>query len=288
MAHWDPESTRTGTPRWFFVVAIIAVTVAAAGGYLLKRHYDDLHEQVATLQAQLNVAVDRAGMANEQSQAALARATLAERNAQEAAHGRIEAEQASAEAAAHAADASAQAQQARQQAAVANEQAQAAQRETAELRARRESEIESMRQALSRIAETERTPLGLVMRLGSDSVRFDFDKADIRSDDREILSRIAGVLLASYGFRIQVYGHTDDVGTVQYNQQLSERRAKAVRDYFVDAGIDPDIISSRGYGKSSPRVPGTGNDARARNRRVEIAVIDTVIDYGGEALRTSR
>ncbi|MBI4460982.1 MAG: OmpA family protein [Acidobacteria bacterium] len=142
-----------------------------------------------------------------------------------------------------------------------------------------------MRSALSRIAETERTALGLVMSLGSDSVRFDFDKAVIRPENRELLSRIAGVLLASYGFRIHVYGHTDDIGTELYNQELSERRAQAVRDYLLHAGIGPDIISIRGYGKSSPRVSGTSPEARARNRRVEIGIVDTVIGYQGEAAR---
>ena len=62
----------------------------------------------------------------------------------------------------------------------------------------------------------------------------------------------------------------------------------AVRDYLVEAGIDPEIISSRGYGKSSPRVTGTSKEARSTNRRVEIGIIDTVIDYQGIVANSER
>ncbi len=117
------------------------------------------------------------------------------------------------------------------------------------------------------------------MNLGSDAIEFDFDKASLRPENRELLSRIAGVLLTSKGYRIQIYGHTDDVGTATYNQVLSERRAGAVSDYLVETGIDPNIVSIKGFGKSNPLVAGTSAKARAKNRRVEIGVIDTVVDY---------
>ena len=73
------------------------------------------------------------------------------------------------------------------------------------------------------------------------------------------------------------------MGTVEYNRNLSDQRARAVRDYLVDAGIDPGIVSTRGYGKSSPRVPGTSAGARAMNRRVEIGIVDVSLDVKGEA-----
>jgi outer membrane protein OmpA-like peptidoglycan-associated protein len=134
---------------------------------------------------------------------------------------------------------------------------------------------------LNRIASTRRTKSGLLMSLGSDTINFDFDKAELRPEERELLSRIAGILLTSSGYRVQVFGHTDDIGTDQYNQTLSERRAVAVRDYLVKAGIDPAIISTKGFGKSNPLVKGTSEADRAKNRRVEIGIIDTVITYQG-------
>jgi OOP family OmpA-OmpF porin len=73
------------------------------------------------------------------------------------------------------------------------------------------------------------------------------------------------------------------VGSEAYNIQLSENRAKAVKDYMAEAGIDPEIISIKAYGKSSPIAPGTTDAERAQNRRVEIALTDTRIQYSGEA-----
>ena len=151
------------------------------------------------------------------------------------------------------------------------------------IRAQRASELDSMRDALGRIAETERTPMGVVVSLGEDSFLFDFDKADLRPRNREILSRISGVLLASYGYKLYVYGHTDDQGDPTYNQQLSERRASAVKAYMVEAGLPLEIIESKGFGQSSPRVKGTSQDARKHNRRVEIGVVDIVVEYKGLA-----
>lgn len=148
-----------------------------------------------------------------------------------------------------------------------------------ELRMARKRELDRMADALAEIVETERTPLGLVMRLGEDRLQFDFDKARIREEDKELLSRIAGVLLASRGYRVYVYGHTDDQGPAAYNVQLSARRAEAVRKYFADAGIPEDILDSEGLGEKDPRAKGTSPEARQKNRRVEIGIIDTVVTY---------
>lgn len=119
------------------------------------------------------------------------------------------------------------------------------------------------------------------MNLGSDRIEFEFDRTELRPEERELLARIAGVLLATadQGYAIQVFGHTDDVGTEEYNRDLSERRAGAVRNYLVEAGVNPDIVTMQGMGKSMPLVAEATGDARARNRRVEIAVIDTTIEY---------
>ena len=117
------------------------------------------------------------------------------------------------------------------------------------------------------------------MTLGSNSIKFDFDKSDLRPENREVLSRIAGVLMNLKGYSIYVYGYTDDVGSQEYNQKLSERRAQAVRDYLVQAGLDPGILSTRGYGKSDPRVRGNSPDARTANRRVEIGIVDSRLRF---------
>src|SRR5436853_114583 len=108
-----------------------------------------------------------------------------------------------------------------------------------ERRSRRVVGTERLQQVLGQIAETHRTTLGLVMTLGEKSIRFEFAKADIEPQYRDILNRIAGVLMTLQGYSIYVYGYTDDIGTQEYNLGLSGRRAQAVRDSLVQAGINP-------------------------------------------------
>ena len=170
-----------------------------------------------------------------------------------------------------------------QQALHAQQQAQNAREELDQIRKAREVELNRMQEALSKVAATRRTADGMIIDLGNDSFKFDFDKATLRSENRELLSRLAGVLLASHGYRLQVYGYTDDVGTDEYNQGLSERRAEAVRDYLAKSGIPAEIMTTKGFGKSSPRVKAKNPEAREKNRRVEIGIVDTVIKYGEEA-----
>ncbi len=176
-----------------------------------------------------------------------------------------------------------QAQQAQQQAAVAKQEASQAEQKAEEYRRQREQELAHLKDVLSHIADTRRTVDGLVVTLGSNSIRFDFDKSDIKPQYREILSRIAGVLMSVEGYAISVYGYTDDVGTADYNLKLSERRAQAVRDYLVESGLDLKIITTKGYGKSDPRVPGDSAPAHATNRRVEIGIVDTTLRLEGPA-----
>lgn len=174
------------------------------------------------------------------------------------------------------------AQQANSQARQANDEAQRARDEVAQMRLEREKELNRMQEALNSIVETDRTPNGMVMVLPDSIFRFNFDSSDLSQRNRELLSRIAGVLLVSKGYGLSVYGYTDDVGTAEYNQSLSVRRAKAVEDYLVQAGIDRAIVSIKGYGKTNPLVPSTSASARAKNRRVEIALTDSSIRFTGE------
>jgi outer membrane protein OmpA-like peptidoglycan-associated protein len=120
------------------------------------------------------------------------------------------------------------------------------------------------------------------MTLDSKSVRFDFDKAYVKPEYRDMLNRIAGILMTLKGYTIAVYGSTDDIGTQTYNLQLSQRRAEAVRDFLVQAGISPTIMTTKGFGKSDPRVPGDSEQARAANRRVEIGIVDSRLLTNGQ------
>ncbi len=115
------------------------------------------------------------------------------------------------------------------------------------------------------------------MTLGEKSIRFDFDKSDIKPQYRDILNRIAGALMTLNQYSIYVYGYTDDVGTKDYNLKLSERRDQAVRNSLTQAGIKTGAITAKGFGKSDPRVKGDSPKARSANRRVEIGIVDSRI-----------
>lgn len=160
-------------------------------------------------------------------------------------------------------------------------EARRAQAEADKVRQRMEQELDRMQRALGRIADTRRTALGLVMTLDASKIEFDFDKSDLRLENREVLSRIAGVLLTFEDYSVQIFGHTDDVGSVEYNQTLSEKRAEAVREYLAEAGVDPDVMTTKGFGKSSPLVEGTDPESRQRNRRVELAIVFSEGEYEG-------
>jgi outer membrane protein OmpA-like peptidoglycan-associated protein len=267
------------------IVLVLVLAGVLAGTFFGLRHVGRLEARLDALSARADAADDRAAeaaaralQAEEAAQSAARAAERARREADEEELARLEAEDAL-----RAADADAD--MARLEADYAEEQAAAARAEAERLRAERDREMERLQTALGNIADTQRTALGLVMNLGADTINFDTNEAELKPEDREILSRIAGVLMTSSDFRLQVFGHTDDVGTVEYNQALSERRALAVRDYLVSAGLDPSIVTTKGFGKTKPLTPGTSDAERARNRRVEVGIIDTTVRYTEEAQR---
>jgi outer membrane protein OmpA-like peptidoglycan-associated protein len=171
----------------------------------------------------------------------------------------------------------AQAQSAPRSEAAAQQQTNQAGPKAEESRKQREEELQRLQQSFGKLAETRRTAHGLVMTLGEKSIRFDSDKSDIAPQYRGILKRIAGLLMTLKGYSIYVYAYTDDTGTKEHDLNLSGRRARAVRDSLVQAGIDPSLITTKGFGKSDPRIRGNSPKARAANRRVEIGIVDSTL-----------
>jgi outer membrane protein OmpA-like peptidoglycan-associated protein len=266
-----PPSKPGSSAGWKSLVwALIGLASVAALALLFWHRLARLELQVSQLSQQVEQANQRLGKVEERSDAALGQASQAAANAQRAAQQRDLAQTAEAKSAQ-------EAELARQQAQAAQNEAALARQKAEQFRRQREEELTRLQEVLGQIAETRRTAMGLIMTLGSNSIRFDFDRAALRPENREVLSRIAGVLTPLKGYTIYVYGYTDDIGTREYNQKLSERRAGAVRDYLVQAGLNPSIITAKGYGKSDPRVPGNTPKARAINRRVEIGIVDSRI-----------
>ncbi len=255
------------------VLGVLALGLALGAGALgawLFRSERRMDRHLAQLSQQVDRLSRRVGGAEQQSQALTQQATQAAASAKAAAEQRDAAKQAEE-------NSNAQAQSAPQAAAAAQDEAKQAEQKAEEYRKQHEEELQQLQTVLGQIAETHRTAVGLVMTLGEKSIRFDFDKAEVKPQYRDVLNRIAGVLMTLKEYSIYVYGYTDDVGTADYNLKLSARRADAVRAALIQAGIKSAVISTKGFGKSDPRVKGDTPKARSANRRVEIGLVDSRI-----------
>jgi outer membrane protein OmpA-like peptidoglycan-associated protein len=176
------------------------------------------------------------------------------------------------------ADAARAAALAQQQALAAEaEKARLAAQEADRLREQAESEKTRLRQELreqfNRVLETRDSARGLIVNMSD--VLFDFNKYTLRSGAREKLAKIAGIALAHPGLKFEIEGHTDSVGSDQYNQTLSERRAEAVREYLAQQGLSS--LTARGYGESQPVASNDNAAGRQQNRRVELVVSGEII-----------
>jgi outer membrane protein OmpA-like peptidoglycan-associated protein len=127
----------------------------------------------------------------------------------------------------------------------------------------------------NRILETRDTARGLVVNMGD--VLFDFGKYDLRPEAREKLAKLSGIILGHPGLNLAVEGHTDNVGSDEINQKLSEKRAETVRGYLIEQGLADNTVTSYGFGKTSPVSDNSSAAGRQKNRRVEIVVSGEVI-----------
>lgn len=101
---------------------------------------------------------------------------------------------------------------------------------------------------------------------------FDYDKADIRSDARDVLSANATWLKKYPSVQFTIEGHADERGTAQYNLALGDRRANATKDYLVSLGVDASRVKSVSYGKERPFATGHDEDSWQKNRRGHFVV----------------
>jgi outer membrane protein OmpA-like peptidoglycan-associated protein len=100
---------------------------------------------------------------------------------------------------------------------------------------------------------------------------------------RERLAKVSGIVLAYPSLHLQIEGHTDSVGGDEYNQNLSEKRAGAVRDYLVQQGITANSIEARGFGKTQPIASNDTPEGRQQNRRVELVLSGDAIGNAAQA-----
>jgi outer membrane protein OmpA-like peptidoglycan-associated protein len=252
---------------------------AAAAREAAAQQQANAAQQQAEMEAQKRAQADAERQAAEQAKAAADQARM------QADQARLQAEQATnvatqERAAADAAKAAAVAQQqaaqadadrARQAAMLSDQQRQQAEAEKTQLR-------ERLRQQLNTILETRETQRGLIVNIND--VLFDFNQYTLKPGAREKLAKVSGIILAYPGLKIQLEGHTDSVGTDDYNMKLSQQRADSVRTYLGSQGVPPETMTSTGLGKADPVATNDTAAGRQQNRRVDMVVSGDPIGLG--------
>jgi outer membrane protein OmpA-like peptidoglycan-associated protein len=214
-------------------------------------------EAEAKRRAEAEAAREQAEQAKAEAEKAKAEALAA---AQEAARQKEEAEKAKAEAVAQQQALAAETEKAKAAAAQSENLRQQAEKEKQELRAR-------LLQQLNSILATRDSARGLIANMSD--VLFRSGSFELLPAARERLAKVSGIVLAS-SLHVAIEGHTDAIGSDEYNQQLSEHRAEAVRDYFVQQGIPSSAVEARGLGKTQPIASNDTPEGRQANRRVEL------------------
>jgi outer membrane protein OmpA-like peptidoglycan-associated protein len=246
--------------------------------------------RVLTLRRKEQERLDAERRAHEEAQRkAEADAEAARRNAEQAqaqadedARRREQAEAANAQAQERQASALAAQEQAQAEADAARLAAQNAQQQTAAAeqgRLEAERQKEEMRARLlaqlNQVLQTKDTARGLIVSMPD--VLFDFNKYTLKPDARERLARISGIVLAYPDLHLNIEGYTDSIGSEQYNQTLSEKRAATVRDYLVHSGVSINNVVAEGFGKANPVADNGTAAGRKLNRRVDMVVSGDVI-----------
>jgi len=104
-------------------------------------------------------------------------------------------------------------------------------------------------------------------------VLFDFDSAEIKSEAHPMLDEAVVILKKTPKIKVEVDGHTDNIGPAEYNMMLSERRANAIMKYFVDNGVEAERLTVKGFGLTKPAAGNDTKEGRAKNRRVELTPV---------------
>jgi len=209
------------------------------------------------------------------ARAAQAAAAQAQTQSDEDARRRADAEKAQALAQQQQADELAQQQKAEADSAAARQAAEDADRARAEAVRQKEEMRARLLAQLNQVLQTRDTARGLIVSMPD--VLFDFNKYTLKPAARERLARISGIVLAYPDLKLQIEGHTDAIGSDEYNQTLSEKRAGAVRDYIVTSGVSMNNVAAQGLGKADPVADNGTAAGRALNRRVEMIVSGDVI-----------
>src|SRR6202049_1821184 len=225
-------------------------------------------ERTAHAEADAQAKQAAAAQAQAQAEQSQAQAAQAQQAQQQAELARQQAELAHQQAAQQAQAAEQARQQAEQQRQQAEQARQQAENDKAQMRAR-------MLQQLNQVLATRDSARGLIVSMPD--VLFDTGKADLKPSARERLAKVAGILIAYPDIRVEIDGHTDSTGSLEFNERLSQQRAESVRSYLSSQGVNYSSITTQGFGPSQPIASNDTAAGRQQNRRVELVVSGTSI-----------
>ena len=236
----------------------------------IRAKADAANSQANMVAAQADATASQTGMATAQANSTRAQADADKARADMAAN------QASSTAQVNAANASSE--QSRAAAQVAEQNEHQADSEKAVLRAQ-------LQVRLNEILQTRNSARGLIINMSD--VLFDTGKFSLNPGAREKLAKVAGILMSYPALNTEVGGYTDNVGSDDMNQALSQNRAGAVRDYLVNQGVASGSVSAKGFGNTSPVASNDNSGGRQSNRRVELVVSGEAIGIPAPAATVS-
>jgi len=140
----------------------------------------------------------------------------------------------------------------------------------ADIRAMQEEADKKFKELQSSLIQVTNDARGTIISMSD--ILFETGKANLTADLKTSLAKIAGILLVFRNSRVIVEGHTDNVGSEEYNQGLSEKRAENVMSFLIEQGVSPSRLRSVGYGLTRPVADNETSEGRAKNRRVDLIV----------------
>jgi outer membrane protein OmpA-like peptidoglycan-associated protein len=218
--------------------------------------------------AQTQAQVDDANRLRDKAQAGQVNAQI------ETNHAQSDSAQARLDMAASAATSAHAVSEAQEDAAKANRHAAQADSDKAEMRTRLSTQ-------LNLVLQTRDSARGLIVNMSD--VLFDTGQYTLKPGAREKLAKVAGILVAYPGINVKVGGYTDNVGSDDMNQSLSEHRAGSVRDYLVESGVNSNTVTAQGFGNTQPVATNDNATGRQQNRRVELVVSGDIIGNSANA-----
>jgi outer membrane protein OmpA-like peptidoglycan-associated protein len=117
-------------------------------------------------------------------------------------------------------------------------------------------------------------PLKQDVKIELNNITFETNSSELNIESYNELNSVVDLMTQNPEIKVEISAHTDDIGSDTYNQRLSEKRAKSVLDYLIQHDVDKTKLISAGYGESQPLAENTTDENRAKNRRVELKIIE--------------